>query len=142
MVEYTGNEQKAMAKQLILTATLLLIHNNPKAIHCVCAILDFMMLAHYMLYNDKTLAYMKYILYKLEKTKMVFEKYYPINTQLLWPVFYYSMFHDISYFVECIQKYGSEVNYHTAHSEEAAYKYFLKAFYGWTNKKEYESQIL
>ncbi len=27
-------------------------------------------------------------------------------------------------------------------NSEAAHKYLLKAFYGWTNKKEYESQIL
>ncbi len=47
----------------------------------------------------------------------------------------------MTYFVKCIQDYGSGINYDTAHNE-AAHKYLLKAFYGQTNKKEYESQIL
>ncbi len=35
---------------------------------------------------------------------------------------------------------SSAVNYNTANSK-VAYKYFLKAFYNRTNKKEYKSQI-
>ena len=45
------------------------------------------------------------------------------------------------HFVKYIQDYGSAINYDTAYSK-AAHKYLLKAFYGQTNKKEYESQIL
>ena len=44
----------------------------------------------------------------------------------------------MTHFVKCIRDYGSAIDYDKAHSE-AAYKYFLKAFYGRTNKKEYES---
>ncbi len=44
-------------------------------------------------------------------------------------------------FVKYIRDYGSAINYDTAYSE-VAYKYLFKAFYGRTNKKEYESQIL
>ena len=47
----------------------------------------------------------------------------------------------MTHFVKYIRDYGSAINYDTAHSE-AAHKYLLKAFYGRTNKKEYESQIL
>lgn len=45
VVQWTGNEQKVMVKQLIPAATLLLIHNNPEVIYCARAILDFTMLA-------------------------------------------------------------------------------------------------
>ncbi len=34
VVQWTKNEQKAMVKQLIVAATLLLIHNTPEAIQC------------------------------------------------------------------------------------------------------------
>ena len=54
--------------------------------------------------------------------------------------FNYSKFYAISHFVQCIQDYGTVVNYDTAYSA-TAHKYLLKAFYNRTNKKEYESQI-
>ena len=85
-----------------------------------------------MLYNDKTLAYIKYPLYRIDKTKMVFEKHYPIDAQILWPALYYFKFHGISHFVKCICKYGSVVNYNITYSE-TAYKYLFKAFYRQTN---------
>lgn len=47
----------------------------------------------------------------------------------------------MTHFAKYIRDYGSAINYDTAHNE-AAHKYLLKAFYGRTNKKEYESQIL
>ncbi len=49
-----------MVKQLIAVTTPLLIHNAPKAIQCARAILDFMMLAQYDSYDDKTLRYMEH----------------------------------------------------------------------------------
>ncbi len=130
-----------MVKQLIAAATPLLIQDAPEIIHCARAILDFTMLAQYPLHDDKTLFYMEHVLYRLDKTKIAFENYRPINAKLFRPTFNYPKFHTMTYFVKCIRDYGSAINYDTAHSE-AAHKYLLKAFYGRTNKKEYESQIL
>ena len=79
-------------------------------------------------------------LYKLEKTKIAFEHYRPIDSKLCRPTFNYSKFHTVTHFAQCIRDYDSVVNYDTAHSE-AAYKYLLKAFYNRTNKKEYDAQI-
>ena len=129
-----------MVKQLIVAATLLLIHNAPEAIQCAQAILDFTMLAQYVLHDDETLRYIEHALYRLEKTKIAFEHHWPIDFKLCQPTFNYPKFHAISYFVKCIRDYSSAVNYDTAHSE-AAHKYLLKAFYNRTNKKEYDSQI-
>lgn len=70
-----------------------------------------------MLQNDKTLAYREYIIYKLNKTKMIFEKGCAINAQLLWPIFDYYEFHAIKYFVKYIYKYESIVNHNIAHSK-------------------------
>ena len=46
-----------MVKQLIYLATLLLILKNVEAIYYAHSILDFIMLAQYILHNDRTLAY-------------------------------------------------------------------------------------
>ena len=54
---------------------LLLIQNAPKAIPCAQAIFDFIMLAQYVLYDNKTLKYMKHALYRLKKTKITFDHY-------------------------------------------------------------------
>ena len=129
-----------MVKQQIMAATPLLIHDAPEAIQFAQAILDFTILARYVLHDEKTLCYIKHALYKLEKTKIAFEQYQPIDSKLYRPTLNYPRFYAINHFVQSIQDYGSVVNYDTAHSE-AAHKYLFKAFYNRTNKKEYESQI-
>ena len=47
----------------------------------------------------------------------------------------------MTHFVKCILDHKNAINYNTAYSE-IAHKYFFKAFYGRTNEKKYESQIL
>ena len=71
-----------MVKQPIVAATLLLIHDAPEAIQYARAILDFIMLAQYVLHNNKTLCYIKHALYRLEKTKISFEHHRPIDSKL------------------------------------------------------------
>ena len=51
---------------------LLLIHDTPKTIQYVQIILDFTILAQYISHNKEMLHYIEYILYKLEKTKIIF----------------------------------------------------------------------
>ncbi len=119
VMQWTGNEQKAMVKQLIVAALPLLIYDAPEAIQCARAILDFTMLAQYVSHDEETLRYMEHALYKLEKTKIVFEQYRPIDSKLCQPTFNYLKFHVISHFVQCIRDYGSGVNYNTTHSKAA-----------------------
>ena len=116
------------------------MHDALEAIQCGQAILDFIMLAQYVSHDNKTLRYMEHALYRLKKTKIAFEQHRTIDSKLCWPTFNYPKFHAISHFVQCIQDYGSTVNYNTAHSE-TAYKYLFKAFYNKTNRKEYDLQI-
>ncbi len=71
---------------------------------------------------------------------MEFEYYQPIDLKLYRPAFNFPKFYAISHFVLYIQKYSNAVNYNTIYSK-AVHKYFLKAFYNRTNKKEYKSQI-
>ncbi len=58
----------------------LLIYNAPEAIKCIQAILDYTMLAQYVLHDNKTLCYMEHVLYRLETTKVIFEHHRPINS--------------------------------------------------------------
>lgn len=88
----------------------------------------------------KTYYYIEYILYKLEKTNIVFKYYQPINLKLYQPTFYYLKFHAISHFVQYIQDYNSAVSYNILYNK-IANKYFLKAFQNKINKKEYNLQI-
>ena len=133
-------QQKAMVKQLVMAATLLLIYDAPEAIQCAQAILDFTMLVQYVLHTDKTLYYMEHILYRLENTKIVFKHHRPIDSKLYQPTFNYPKFYVISHFVQYIWDYSSAVNYNTAHSK-LAHKYFLQVFYNKINKKKYDLQI-
>ena len=119
---------------------LLLIYDAPEAIQYARAILDFTILAQYILHDNKMLHYIKHTLYKLEKTKIAFEDHRPIDSKLYWPTFNYPKFHAISHFVYCIRDYSSALNYDTAHNK-AVHKYLLKAFYNKTNQKEYDLQI-
>ena len=118
----------------------LLIYDALEAVQYTWAILDLTILAQYILHDDEILRYMEHVLYRLEKTKIVFEYHWPINSKLCQPTFNYPKCHAISYFVLCIKDYDNVVNYDTAHSK-MAHKYFCKAFYNKTNKKEYDLQI-
>ena len=82
MIQWTKNRQKAMFKQLIMSAIPLLIYDASEVIQYGQAILDFTMLAQYISHNEETLCYMEHVLYRLEKTKIAFEQHWPINSKL------------------------------------------------------------
>ena len=65
-----------------MAATPLLIHDSPKAIQFVWAILYFTILAQYVLYDEEMLCYIKHALYRLEKTKIAFEQHRFIDSKL------------------------------------------------------------
>ena len=71
-----------MVKQLIAAAMPLQIQHVLEAIQYAWAILNFIILAQYVSYDDKTLRYMEFALYRLEKTKIAFEHQQPIDAKL------------------------------------------------------------
>ncbi len=81
-MQWTGNKQKAMVKQLIMVTMPLLIHDDSEAIQYAQTILDFTILAEYVLSHEEMLRYMEHALYGLEKTKIAFEQQQPINSKL------------------------------------------------------------
>ena len=89
-------------KQLITAAIFSLIKAILETIHCTGVILDFTMLVQYLSYNNETLFYIKYALYKLDKTKIAFENHNLIDANLFRQTFKYLKFNAIIYFVKYI----------------------------------------
>ena len=85
------------------------------------------MLIQYPSHNNKIPSYMDHALYRLDKTKIVFENYYLIDAKLFQPTFNYPKFFTITHFVKCIKNYKSAINYDMAYSN-IAHKYFLRPF--------------
>lgn len=56
------------------------------------------MLAQYLLYNNETLFYRKYALYKLDKISITFENHCLVNAKPLQSTFNYPKFHTITHF--------------------------------------------
>lgn len=91
-----------MVKQLIVTATLLLLQNIPEINYCTQVIFEFTMLTDYPLYNNETLFYMEHNLCRLDKIKIMFKNYCPISVTLFRPTFNYPKFHAITNFIKYI----------------------------------------
>ena len=99
-----------------------------------------MILAWYISNDNKTLWYIEYALYKLDKTKISFEYHWPFNSKLCQFIFNYLKCHIVTDFVWYIWDYGSTINYNIIHSK-AVHKNLLKIFYNKIDKKEYKVQI-
>src|SRR5580692_6023507 len=139
--QWTGVEQKAIIRQLIPVLAPLLSTKVPGAMYCARAIVDFILLAQYKTHDDETLRYLEQALYRIDKTKVVFKRFRPVNKATDEGHFNFPKFHAMTHYTSCIREYGAADNFDTEHSE-AAHKYHVKAFYGRTNKRQgYEDQI-
>jgi hypothetical protein len=139
--QWTGVEQKAIIRQLIPVIAPLLTTKEPGAMHCARAIVDFILLAQYKTHDDETLRYLEQALYRIDKTKVAFQKLRPIDKITEEGHFNFPKFHIMTHYTTCIREYGAADNFDTEHSE-AGHKYHVKAFYGRTNKRRgYEDQI-
>ena len=139
--QWTGVEQRAIIRQLIPVIAPLLSTKVPSAMYCARAIVDFILLAQYKTHDDETLRYLEQALYRIDKTKVVFKRFRPVNKATDEGHFNFPKFHAMTHYTSCIREYGAADNFDTEHSE-AAHKYHVKAFYGRTNKhQDYESQI-
>ena len=149
ITQWTGNEQKAIMRQLVAVVTPLLYERVPGAIQCARAILDFVMLASYTSQDEATLSYMRQAIERIDKFKHVFKKYRPIvaipqadSDAEKEHHFNIPKLHIITHYENFIRLYGSAQCFDTCY-DEAAHKFLLKEFYKRTNKnKGFESQIL
>ena len=73
-------------------------------------------------------------MYRIDKTKVAFQKLCPIDKKTEAGHFNFPKFHVMTHYVTCIREYGTADNFDTEHSE-VGYKYYVKTFYGRTNKR-------
>ena len=141
--QWTGNEHKAMVKQLVpVLAPLLKTGAGPAALHCTQAILDFVMLASYTSHDKQTLGYMTAALERVDKLKSVFKNSRPFNKETEERHFNFPKLHVMSHYVDFIRLYGSAQGYDTSYSK-VAHKTLVNEFFYQTNKNPgYEVQIL
>jgi hypothetical protein len=126
---------------LIPVIALLILTKEPGALHCARAIVDFILLAQYKTHDDETLRYLEQALYRIDKTKVAFQRLRPVDKLTEEGHFNFPKFHVMSHYTTYIREYGAANNFNTEHSE-AGHKYHIKAFYRRTNKRQgYEDQL-
>ena len=77
--QWTWVEQKAIIRQLIPVLAPLLSAKVPGAMHCTRAIIDFIFLVQYKTHDDETLRFLEQTLYRIDRTKVVFKRFHPID---------------------------------------------------------------
>ncbi len=109
--------------------------------HCARAIVDFILIVQYKTHDEETLRYLDYVLYRIDKTKIVFKALHPVDKTTDEGHFNFPKFHVITHYTSCIWDFGATDNFDMEHNK-AGHKYYVKDFYGRTNKRQgYENQI-
>jgi hypothetical protein len=111
----------------------LLSTKEPGAMHCAGSIVDFILLVQYKTHDDETLCYLKQALYRIDRTKVAFQRLRPVDKKTEEGHFNFPKFHVKSHYTTYIKEYGAADNFDTEHSE-AGHKYYVKTFYRRTNK--------
>ena len=86
--------------------------------HCAQAIIDFILLVQYKTHDDETLRYLEQALYRIDKTKVAFQRLCPIDKITEEGHFNFSKFHVMTHYTACIREYGAADNFVTEHSEQ------------------------
>jgi hypothetical protein len=140
--QWTGDEQKAMIRQMVPVFTPFFFETKPAALLCLRAILDFVVLAMYVSHTDETLGYMDAALENIDRLKGVFKNARPKDPRTGQGHFNFPKFHAITHIPDFIREYGSAPGINSDHGE-TAHKFSLKDFLPRTNKNHgFNEQIL
>jgi hypothetical protein len=131
--QWTGNEQKALIRQIVPVVAPFL---EAPAMQFTRAVVDFVLLAQYHSHDDNTLQYMENALLRMNLLKFAFEDFLSTNQ------YNYPKWHAMTHWTDSIRKFGSADGFDSAHFE-AAHIYCYKVFYDLTNKRsDFEEQVL
>jgi Plavaka transposase len=135
--QWTGVEQKAIARQLVPVIAPLLLNGPDKAMIVYArAVIDFWILAQYRSHDDNTLKYMEHAISQMDKLKWAFRKYRHDGH------FNFPKFHVITHYPEFIRMYRTTEGVDTSNTE-AAHKYLIKEHFSRTNKHDdFQEQII
>jgi hypothetical protein len=129
MSQWTGDEQKALIKQLVPVFVPML--SNHTALQYVHALVDMVLLTQFIIYDDNTLQYMDAALHRINKFKNIFLEFRPKKHE--YNSFNYFKLHVLTHYTEYIRLFGNAIGMDNSHFK-TAHKYLIKAFWDWTNK--------
>jgi hypothetical protein len=139
--QWTGNEEKAIVRQLAPVVAPLLTKDCPGAMQFTRAVLDFVTLAQYRSHDDETIKHMEHALNRIDKLKDIFREFRRSKNGEEGH-FNFPKFHVLTHYAGFIRQYGACDGYDSAHME-AAHKYLVKTFYNRTNKRDdFQEQII
>ncbi len=101
--------------------------------HYTWVIVDFILIVQYKTHDKEIFCYLDHALYRIDKIKIVFKALHPVDKITDEGHFNFSKFHIMTYYTSCIQDFSTTDNFDIEYSE-ARHKYYVKDFYGRTNK--------
>ncbi len=96
-------------------------------------IVNFILIVQYKTHDEETLHYLNHILYRIDKTKIVFKVLHLVDKTTDKDYFNFLKFYVMIYYMLYIQDFGTTDNFNIEYSK-ARYKYHVEDFYGRTNK--------
>ncbi|CAI6270625.1 unnamed protein product [Periconia digitata] len=135
--QWTGNERKALARQ-ILAIFAPLLSSKPNVVRYLRAMCDFVMIAHYHSQDEETLAYLLNALERIDtyKWELINQRRGPQSRHFRIP-----KFHAITHYIWMIRQYGPLPNCDPATYTEAPHSYLVKAWFKLTNHRRTLQQI-
>jgi hypothetical protein len=101
---------------------------------CVWAFVDFILITQYKTHNNKSLSYIEYALYRINKMKVAFRALHPLDKSTNEGYFNFPKFHVMTHYTLFIQDFGVADNFDIEYSK-VGHKYHIKDFYRRTNKQ-------
>ncbi len=96
-------------------------------------IVNFILIVQYKTHDKETLRYLDHVLYRIDKTKIVFKVLHLVDKTTDESHFNFPKFYIITYYTSYIWDFGAIDNFDMEHSK-ARHKYHVKDFYRRTNK--------
>ena len=134
--------KKRLHDKLYLWLYSLLRKKWPEVIEFARALIDFVFIVQYILYNDDTIRYLEQALFRVNSFKNIFRYLRPTDPATEQGYFNFSKFHAITHYTLFIRQYRAADGFDSFYNE-ARYKYMLKEYFGRTNKRDiFQEQLL
>ncbi len=133
--QWTGNEQKAIIKQLSPVLAPILTEKHPEAMQFVRAVVDLVMLAEYRTHDEDTLGYLDQAISRIDNLKEYFRNLRPKDKHTGEGQFNFPKFHVLVHYTDFIKNFGTLDGFDSA-TPETGHKDQVKEPYSRTNKQD------
>ncbi len=129
------SNRKIVIHQILSIIASLLTHESSAVMHCTQAMIDFIMLAQYISYDEDTLRYMQHALFRWNKLKKVFQYLRSFDTDTQQRHFNILKFHAMTHYANFIHWYDVVNNVNTKY-EKICHRHLIKKFFDHINKRD------